>query len=193
MPEETWETVLQDALHSTRSLLCTSTNSTPHERFFRFQRRSMLGKSLPNWLLNPGPVFLRNHVRNKGDPLCEEVELIESNFSFAHVRFPDGRETTVSTKDLAPNPSNDFQSSNVDQESSLLPDTVTDAAKISSEMPPDPSTHSHDITPTTSQQHQNIHKLNHTPSTPLQKPQEEPRRSTRIRKPPVRYGDPVYH
>ena len=109
MPEETWETVLQDALHSTGSLLCTSTNSTPHERFFRFQRRSMLGKSLPNWLLNPGPVFLRNHVRNKGDPLCQEVKLIESNFSFAHERFPDGRETTVSTKNLAPNSSNDFR------------------------------------------------------------------------------------
>ena len=72
MPEETWETVLQDALHSTRSLLCTSTNSTPHKRFFCFQRRSMLGKSLPNWLLNPGPVFLRNHIRNKGDPLCQK-------------------------------------------------------------------------------------------------------------------------
>ena len=27
---EAWENVLQDALHSTRSLLCTSTNSTPH-------------------------------------------------------------------------------------------------------------------------------------------------------------------
>ena len=89
MPEETWEIVLQNALHSTRSHLCTSTNSTPNERFFRFHRRSILGKSLPNWLLNPGPVFLRNHVRNKGESLGQEVELIENNFSFAHVRFPD--------------------------------------------------------------------------------------------------------
>ena len=151
MPKKTWENVFQDALHSTRSLLCTSTNSTPHEQFFRFQRRSMLGKSLPNWLLNPGPVFLRNLVRNKGDPLCQEVKLMENNFSFTHVRFPNGRETTVSTKDLAPNPSNNFQSSIVDQESSLPPDTVTDVAKFSSEMLPDPSTHSLDITPTTSQ------------------------------------------
>ena len=57
-PEEAWENVFQDALHSTRLLLCTSTNSTPHGQFFQFHRRSMLGKSIPRWLLNPGPVFL---------------------------------------------------------------------------------------------------------------------------------------
>ena len=57
-PEEAWENVLQDALHSTRSLFCTSTNSIPHDRFFQFHRRSMLRKSIPSWLLNPGPVFL---------------------------------------------------------------------------------------------------------------------------------------
>ena len=28
-----WESVLPDALHSIRSLLCTATNTTPHERF----------------------------------------------------------------------------------------------------------------------------------------------------------------
>ena len=67
MQEEAWETVLKDAFNSTRSLLCTSINSTPMNIFYCFQRRLMLGKSLPNWLLNPGPVFLRNHVRNKND------------------------------------------------------------------------------------------------------------------------------
>ena len=65
----------------------------------------MLGQSLPHWLITPGPVLLRNHVRNKGDPLCYEVDLLESNQQFAQVRFPDGRESTVSTKDLAPYPS----------------------------------------------------------------------------------------
>ena len=35
-----WEAVLADSLHSIRSLLCTATNVTPHERFFGFQRRS---------------------------------------------------------------------------------------------------------------------------------------------------------
>ena len=33
-----WEDVLTDALHSVRSLLCTSTNSTPHERMFHHPR-----------------------------------------------------------------------------------------------------------------------------------------------------------
>jgi len=31
LPVTQWETVLPDALHSVRSLLCTSTNATPHE------------------------------------------------------------------------------------------------------------------------------------------------------------------
>jgi len=31
-----WECVLPDALHSIRSLLCTATNATPHERLFHF-------------------------------------------------------------------------------------------------------------------------------------------------------------
>ena len=42
-----WEVVLPEALHSIRSLLCTTTNETPHERFFSFQRRSTHGNSLP--------------------------------------------------------------------------------------------------------------------------------------------------
>ena len=98
---EAWEEVLQDALHATRSLLCTSTNATPHKLFFNFQRRSMLGTSLPNWLVNPWTVLLRRHVRNKGDPLCDEVDLVDANPSFARVRLPDGRESTVSTNNLA--------------------------------------------------------------------------------------------
>ena len=73
LPEEGWEEVLQDALHATRSLLCTSTNETPHDRFLAFPRKSMLGKSMPNWLLNPGAVLLRKFVRNKGDPLCDHM------------------------------------------------------------------------------------------------------------------------
>ena len=69
MPEECWEVVLQDALHATRSRLCTTTNETTHERFLGFSRKPMIGKSIPNWLMNPGPVLLRKHVRTKSDPL----------------------------------------------------------------------------------------------------------------------------
>ena len=36
LPELSWETVLPQSLHSVRSLLCTTTNATPHERFFVF-------------------------------------------------------------------------------------------------------------------------------------------------------------
>ncbi|KAA5553970.1 transposase family protein, partial [Pseudomonas aeruginosa] len=35
---ENWEQVLPQALHSIRSLLCTTINCTPHERMFRHPR-----------------------------------------------------------------------------------------------------------------------------------------------------------
>ena len=80
LPISRWEDVLPDVLHSVRSLLSTATNETPHDRFFRFSRRSGTGTSLPSWLRNPGPVFLRRYVRNsKSDPLVEEVDLVHSN------------------------------------------------------------------------------------------------------------------
>ncbi len=105
LPVGHWELVLPDALHSIRSLLSTSTNETPHERFFNFFRRSGLGHSLPAWLLTPGPVLLRRFVRHtKNDPLVDEVELLEANPTFARVRYPGGRESSVSLRDLAPCP-----------------------------------------------------------------------------------------
>ena len=98
-----WEIVLLDVLHSLRSLLCTETNETPHDRIFSFNRRSAYGSSLPSWLLHPGPVFLKRNVRqSKYDPLVDEVELIEANPKYAHIKHPDGRESTVSLKQLAP-------------------------------------------------------------------------------------------
>ena len=94
---------MPDALHSIRSLLCTATNTTPHERLFNFPRRSMNGESIPIWLSNPGPVFLKRYVRrSKYEPLVDKVELIESNPNYAHIRYPNGREDTVSLRDLAP-------------------------------------------------------------------------------------------
>ena len=84
----------------------------------------MLGKSIPSWPLNPGPVFLQNFVKNKGDPLCYEVELIESNSQFAHVRFKDGKECTVSTKDLASKPCQDSASDNNGLQTSVPDDNT---------------------------------------------------------------------
>ena len=102
-PIHNWVTVLQPALHSIRSLLCTATNATPHERMFTHIRRSHTGCSLPTWLTTPGPVLMRNHVRtNKYEPLTREVELLEANPDYAYVRLPDGRETSVSLRHLAP-------------------------------------------------------------------------------------------
>ena len=105
-PISNWEQVLPDALHSIRSTLCTVTNNTPHERFFNFQRKSSVGKSMPSWL-RPGKVMLRRFVRkSKHDPLVDEVELTDINPTYAHIRYPDGRESTVSIHDLAPFPQN---------------------------------------------------------------------------------------
>ena len=79
-----------------------STNETPHERFFGFSRRSSTGASIPTWLASPGPVYIKRQVRtSKMDPLVDEVELLQANPHYVHVRYPDGRETTVATKHLA--------------------------------------------------------------------------------------------
>ncbi|GFR97396.1 retrovirus-related Pol polyprotein from transposon 17.6 [Elysia marginata] len=91
-----------DSLHSVPSLLCTETNATPHECMFLYSRRLTNGNSLPSWLLSPRPVYLRRHVRaSKYDPIVDEVELLEANSQYAHVRLPDGRESTSSLRHLA--------------------------------------------------------------------------------------------
>ena len=104
LPIKYWQDVLRDALHSLRSLFCTATNETPHEQYLlRFPRRSTSGCSVPSWLTIPGPVYLKRYVRtSKTEPLVDEVELIGVNSHYAHVRYPDGREMTVSTRHLAP-------------------------------------------------------------------------------------------
>ena len=103
IPVSSWEQVLPEALHSIRSLLCTSTNCTPHERLFAYQRRATAGNAVPTWLASPGPVYVKCHARqSKYDPLVEEAELIEANPEYAFVRFNNCCESTVSLRDLAP-------------------------------------------------------------------------------------------
>lgn len=98
-----WEKVIPSALHALRTLLCTATNETPHERFFVFPRKNSFSSQLPSWLSSPGPVYLRRFVRdNKRAPLVDKVELIHANNNYALIRYPSGREDTVSTRDLAP-------------------------------------------------------------------------------------------
>ncbi|XP_069778851.1 uncharacterized protein [Narcine bancroftii] len=98
-----WQEVLPEALHSIRSLLCTATNMTPHERIFSFTRKATTGTVLPKWMMTLGPVLLRKHCRpHKADPLVDQVELRHANLQYAFVTFPDGREDSVATRDLAP-------------------------------------------------------------------------------------------
>ena len=77
LPLSRWESVLAEVLHSIRSLLCTKTNATPHERFFIFQRPSTTGMSLPSWITTESKAFIKRFVRHfKSDPLVDEVEII---------------------------------------------------------------------------------------------------------------------
>ena len=104
LPTSDWEVVLPEVLHSLRSLINTTTNETPHQRFFNFTRRSVCG-TCPSWLQPGNPVFIKKFVRrSKDDPLVEKVELVHVNPSYAFVRYNDGRESSVSLRDLAPCP-----------------------------------------------------------------------------------------
>ncbi|XP_004207810.1 uncharacterized protein LOC101239223 [Hydra vulgaris] len=129
-----WEIVLSDALHSLRSLLSTATNCTPHERLFSFPRRSSSGTSLPSWL-TPGPIFLRRFVRtNKNDNLVDKVELVDVNPTFANIRYPDGRESTISLQNLAPYPApkekfNDINENSINESSENVTAKVLDVNK----------------------------------------------------------------
>ena len=72
-----------------------------------FRRRPGIGydKILPTWLIQPGPVLLRNFERtNRNDVLVKTVELIEANPNYAIIKNGRVITKTVSTKDLAPAP-----------------------------------------------------------------------------------------
>ena len=177
--------VLPDALHSLRSLLCTTTNSTPHERFFAFPRRSTNDSSLPNWLLEPGPVLLRNFVRSKSDPLCHEVELINANTKYALIRHGNGKESTVSVTDLAPCPrlESDIRSPDATSPGNITPvkNNFEESPKITADEESD-------------QLSENDHSIELIQDTAKESQSSEPlRRSTRIRRAPDFYGDVVSH
>ena len=197
LPLSCWENVLQNALHSVRSLLNTTTNATPHELFFSFTRRSPSGTSLPAWLSVPGPVMLRKFVRlHKNDDLVDEVELINANPSYANIRYSDGRETSVSISDLSPCPRKpcqneaDFLKNLEDNdESSSLPQQSLNTSSDSSLT----TTPALDSEPS----YRDIMTLNQNNDTlnPVQYLNKSPRRSSRSTKgvPPVRYGHLISH
>jgi len=147
---KSWEQMLPDALHSIRSLISTATMQTPHERFFTFQRRSSTGHAVPSWLCQPGPVLLKRNVRHsKYEPLVDRVHLLEANPQYAHVRFPNGRETTVSIRHLAPVSSGEIGDPGQEQ---LIPDSVSSSTPATRatqpELPDQNSSNAPSIEPT---------------------------------------------
>ena len=165
LPIEQWESVLCDALHSIRSLLNTTTNATPHERMFSHNRRSSTGTSLPSWLLSPGSVLLKRNVRgSKYEPEADQVELLESNPNYAHVRLPSGREETVALKHLAPIPvETDFELQSMP--ASTEPDinpliTSSPPAKTPTFPSPEHAFEHPDLVPELIQKQQRVHAYN---------------------------------
>ena len=179
-----WEQVIPDSLHSIRSLLCRSTNKTPHERFYTFSRKSSFGTSMPSWLLSPGNVLLRRHVRaSKYDPHVDEVELIDANPNYATIRHPSGRESNVSLRDLAPLPSTEGKATGFSSPGESL--QISSPEEPSLDLPPIVDTEPVKIT-----EDSFMSEASRSPSVLETRENDAPplRRSQRNRKPPVRYG-----
>lgn len=168
LPISEWESALTDSLHAIRSLLCTSTNHSPHEKFLSFPRKSFSGTQTPSWLTHPGKVLLRKFVRSSEDPYVQEVDLLDTNPFFAHIRYPSGREETVSVKDLSRLPGDPTKVSNNTDE------TVTN------EPPKEATSNSPAGDDNSAQDAPELH------TSPRPPDEEIPRRSGRIRKPPDR-------
>ena len=87
----------------------------------------------------PGKVLLKKHVqKSKYDPLIEEVELSEANPQYAHIRYPNGKETTVSVRHLAPkidyykelnSEQNDMHEQSITEPHSTCPDPYEDGSE----------------------------------------------------------------
>ena len=136
----------------------------------------MAGTGLPSWLLEEGSeVLLRRFVRDKSELLCDVVELLMANPTYARVRRKDGKETTVSTSDLAPyprvSPTVDVDKANNGEGESSVIDLP-----LASE----------------TEQDQREESLDKSDSVEANLFREEPtiglRRSTRIRRAPNRFG-----
>ena len=127
-----WETVLPAVLHSQRTLVCTATNSTPHDRLFSFQRRTVTGHSLPTWIMTNGKALVKIHVRKtKYDPWVEECEIVHATPRYAQIRTSSGKEQTVSLRDLAPLPSGEA----VDTVNPPIVEPVINSPELSEKLP----------------------------------------------------------
>ena len=184
-----WEKVLPDVLHSIRSLISTATMQTPHERLLSYQRRSSTGHAVPSWLCQPGPVLLKRHVRHsKYEPLVDRVHLLEANPQYAHVKMPNGRETTVSIRHLAPVSSNEIGTS-TDEKSTEEQSPPLPLPETQQELPPTYQRSSIDAPSTEATPDQTINNGTFTyyyapPATPVDTEMNitsnAPRRSSRL-------------
>ena len=88
------EDAIAEALYVIRTMLSTSTNTNPNEKFLKFSRRSSVRTSFPSWLSQPGTV-LENHVRQSkyDSPVCE------AHAFYSHVQHPDGRHSNISLRE----------------------------------------------------------------------------------------------
>ena len=114
--------------------------------------------------------------------MVREVDLLEANSHYAHVRFPDGRETTVSSKHLAlfgveqdvqPSVKAHNDTEQPDYQKQLSPENTLNSSsetKLSNVSQDSPS---NDNSPTSSK----------SPAEPI----TLPRRSNRVRRPPDRF------
>ena len=177
LPLSHWQYVLPETLHAIRSLLCTVTNCTPHERMFMHTRKSFNGISLPSWV-KPGPVYVKRHNRTKNDLLVEEAELIKANPHYAHVRLGDGKEISVSLRDLAPNPKSLIEQSSFTENKDSADKTVNrdfeSQSDLTNKMPADRDSVEASVESSTQ-------KTSFQENTNL-------RRSSRVRRPIDRYG-----
>ena len=177
LPLSHWQYVLPETLRAIRSLLCTVTNCTPHERMFMHTRKSFNGISLPSWV-KPGPMYVKRHNRSKNDLLVEEAELIEANSHDAHVRLMDGKEISVSLRGLAPNPKSLIEQSSVTENKDSADETVNrdfeSQSDLTNEMPADRNSVEASVESSTQ-------KTSFQENTNL-------RRSSRVRRPIDRYG-----
>ena len=159
--------------------MCLATNETPHERMFKFPRRAMTGTAMPSWLLSQGHVLLRRFVRNKDEPLCDEVFLLDASPTYARIQWPNGKEDTVSTSDLAPCP--------VPSENNVIPTTSQSEQRVdkpNAEITVSPHC-LQSVEPTRQSEPETSNDDLNSSSSSL------PRRSNRLRSPPDRYGDVI--
>ncbi len=102
LPGSAWPVVLREALHCIRSLVSSSTNSTPHNLFFNFDRNF---RPLPN-AISPGEyAWLHRHIHSKNDASGEIVKIVASYPRYAVVSRDGIHTVTVNWCHLAHHPS----------------------------------------------------------------------------------------